>query len=136
MLLQVLLTAALVLAQTPASMGEPDGSHTIGIVPPFHGEPAPPEWLRSTSSALAFTDTQHYTYEAYAGGDDQWLVRYVMLPEGNEAYREIEQVFLFGKDPKKKPREIKPSEIQYDARKAVWKGHAFALVDRRDLMKP
>jgi hypothetical protein len=123
--------------QTPAA--EPDGSRTIGIVPPYKGSPAPPEWLRSTSHAHAAVDTRHYLYEVYAptgASEEQWLVRYVMLPEDKEAYREIEQVFLWGSDPKKKPRELKPDEFQYEPRSAVWKSRTFVLVDRRDLMKP
>ncbi len=124
-------------AQIPAS--EPDGSRTVGIVPPFKGSPAPPEGLRAASHAHAAVDTRHYLYEVYAPAgeaDEQWLVRYVMLPEDNEAYREIEQTFLYGPDLRKKPRELKPAEIQYEPRGAVWKGRAFVLVDRRDLMKP
>jgi len=124
-------------AQTPTP--EPDGSRTIGIVPPYKGSPAPPDWLRAASHAHAAVDTRHYLYEVYAqagGSDAQWLVRYVMLPEDNEAYREIEQVFLYGPDSKKKPKELKPAELAYEPRSATWKGRAFVLVDRRDLMRP
>ena len=120
----------------PPSAGEPDGSRTVGIVPPFHAEPAPPAWLRAASHAIAAVDTRHYIYEVYAGPKDQWLVRYLMLPDGDEAFRELEQAFLFGPDPKQKPLELKLAEVSFDARAATWKKTPFTLVDRRDLMKP
>ena len=135
LILPFLLLASAIEVPAP----EPDGSRTVGIVPPFKGLPAPPEWLRAVSHTHAAVDTRHYIYEAYAssaGSDEQWLVRYVMLPEGNEAYREIEQVFLFGPEPKRKPKELKAADLQCDPRSATWKGRAFVLVDRRDLMKP
>jgi hypothetical protein len=81
-------------------------------------------------------DTQHYLYEAYAGPAGQWLVRYVMLPEGSEAYREIEQVFLFQPDPRKPPAALKPAEVAFEPRGASWRRQAFTLVDRRDLLRP
>ena len=131
-----LLFCLLVSAQDPQIAGEPDGSRTVGIVPPYRGLPAPPDCLRAVSHAQAEVDTRHYLYEAYSGSGDQWLVRYVMLPEGNEAYRDIEQVFIFGPDPKKKPKSLKPDEVQYEPRSATWKDRSFVLVDRRDLVKP
>lgn len=138
-MLPFFLTLLMTIPTVAPPVPEPDGSRTIGIVPPYKGDPVPPEWLRAASHAHAAVDTRHYLYEVYApsaGSDEQWLVRYVMLPEDNEAYREIEQVFLYGSDIRRKPREIKPAEVQYDPRSAAWKGRAYVLVDRRDLMKP
>ncbi|HEX9082599.1 MAG TPA: hypothetical protein VF768_09990 [Holophagaceae bacterium] len=129
------------LLTTPVSsssqgLAEPDGSHVVGVVPPFHGEPAPPEWLRRLSHAAADPDCRHYVYEAYAS-DRHWMTRYVMLPEGDEAFRDIEQVFLFprpGDAPK--PTQIAPAQVSFEPSAAHWKGEAFRLVDRRELMKP
>lgn len=136
-MLNALLLATLMSLQPPAAAPvEPDQSRTIGIVPPFKGEPAPPAWLRTESHAVAAVDCQHYLYEAYAGPGGTWLARYVMLPEANEAFRDIEQVFLFGPEPGKKPRRIPPAEVACEAWTATWKGQAFKLVDRRDLMRP
>jgi hypothetical protein len=84
---------------------------------------------------VADVDCRHYMYEVYAF-DGQYLARYVMLPEGQEAFREIEQVFLFTSDPKRRPKELKPAEIQFEPLEARWKGKAWLLVDRRELMKP
>jgi hypothetical protein len=135
MLTSLLLITMLSVPQAiPA--GEPDGSRTLGIVPPFKAEPAPPDWLRTASHALAAVDTRHYLYEVYAGTKGQWLVRYLMLPESDEAFREIEQAFLFGSDPHKKPVELKPGELTFEAKSVTWKKATFTLVDRRDLMKP
>ena len=120
----------------PMAIEEPDGSRTIGIVPPFHGEPAPPAWLRARSHASAWVDTRHYLYEAYAGPEGRWLVRYVLLPEEQEAFREIEQAFLFQSDETRKPVRLKSSDLQVEPRAARWKNLTFTLVDRRDLMKP
>ena len=130
---------AAVVAAGSARAQEPDGSRPAGVVPPFRSEPAPPVWLRATSHAAAFVDTRHYLYEVYlspAGEEPKCIVRYVMLPEGNEAFREIEQVFLFDSNPKHKPKALKPSEITFDPKLATWKNTAFKLVDRRDLMLP
>lgn len=135
MLTSLFLMAMLSVSQAPPA-GEPDGSRTLGIVPPFKAEPAPPDWLRAASHAIAAVDTRHYLYEVYAGPKGQWLVRYLMLPESDEAFREIEQTFLFGSDPLKKPVEIKTGELVFEAKSATWKKNAFTLVDRRDLMKP
>lgn len=115
---------------------EPDGARSIGVVPPFQAEPAPPAWLRARSHAVAWVDTRHYLYEAYAGPDGQWLVRYVLLPEGSEAFRDIEQVFLFHADERRKPQPLKPAEVAVEPRGAIWKRLAFKLVDRRDLLRP
>jgi hypothetical protein len=136
MLPTILLAAMLSLSQTPPPAGEPDGSRTIGIVPPFHADPTPPDWLRAASHSIAAVDTRHYVYEVYVGPDSQWLVRYLMLPESGEAFREVEQAFLFGPDPAKKPKEVVPSEVNFESRSAIWKKMLFKLVDRRDLMKP
>jgi len=135
MLPSLFLMFMLSVTQAPPA-GEPDGSRTVGIVPPFKAEPAPPAWLRATSHALASVDTRHYVYEVYAGPKDQWLVRYLMLPESDEAFREIEQAFLFGPDPLKKPVELKLSDLNFEAKSVVWKKATLPLVDRRDLMKP
>lgn len=131
---------ALFLTAAPAATGpqEPDGSRTVGVVPPFHAEPAPPDWLRRASHAAADPDCRHYVYEAYAG-KDHWLVRYVMLPEGDEAFRDLEQVFLYPRSAKddglRKPTLIPPSDVTVEPSGARWKGEVFRLVDRRDLMK-
>ena len=124
------------------AVGEPDGSHATGVCPPFTREPAPPGWLRPTSHAAASVDTRHYLYEVYGAladddpQDTQWIVRYVMLPEGNEAFRELEQIFLFDSNPNHKPKLLKPSEILIDPQDAIWKKIKFKLVDRRDLIRP
>jgi hypothetical protein len=112
---------------------EPDGSRSIGIVPPFRGEPAPPAWLRTRSQACARALTRHYIYEAYAGPQGKWLVRYLLLPEEDEGSREIEQAFLFSAEEEPKPLLLNPSEVQAGSRTAKWKQLAFRLVDRRDL---
>lgn len=131
-----LLPLPLVLGQAPAPPPEPDGSRTVGIVPPFTGQPAPPLWLRSASHALAEVDTRHYLYEVYALAPDQWVVRYVMLPEEGEAFRDIEQVFIFGPKATDKAKRPKAEEFTFDARQAKWKSRILPLVDRRDLMRP
>ena len=136
MLIPLSFALVLNLSGVPMVFEEPDGARTIGIVPPFRGEPAPPDWLRVRSHASAWVDTRHYLYEAYAGPEGQWLVRYVLLPEEQEAFREIEQAFLFKSDENRKPVRINSSEIQVEPRSARWKKLVFTLVDRRDLMKP
>jgi len=82
-------------------------------------------------------DTQHYLYEVYAAkiGDQKaaWLVRYVMFPEGNEGYREIEQLYLFAQDLTKKPTAIRLDKVTVEAEAITWNGRTFTLVDRRDL---
>lgn len=119
----------------PSSDPEPDGSRRVGNAQAPAATTAAPAWLRAASHTVASVDCQHYLYEVYAF-DGQFLARYVMLPEGQEAYREIEQVFLFTTDPKRKPRELKPAELQFDPQAALWKGKAWLLVDRRELLKP
>lgn len=137
----VLSTIALMSAPVQAKQ-EPDGSRPSPAIPSFHGEPAPPEWLRAASHAVALVDTRHYLYEVYGMGEaadprsPQWIVRYVMLPEGNEAYREIEQVFLFDGDPKHKPKSLNPGDLMVEPRHATWKSVQYKLVDRRDLVVP
>ena len=131
---------ALLLSSLPVALPgvqEPDGSHTVGVVPPFHGEPAPPAWLRKVSHAAADPDCRHYVYEAYAGRD-HWLVRYVMLPEGDEAFRDLEQVFLYPRSAKEDgPRKPRDPALRRDRRalRRALEGEVFRLVDRRDLMK-
>ena len=132
----LLLASMLSFPQPPNAPGEPDGSRTIGIVPPFSGEPAPPKWLRGASHRLARVDARHYVYEVYADAKGHWLVRYLMLPESDEAVRKTEQAFLFGSDPRKTPRELKHCDLTLEARSITWKHQTFTLVDRRDLMKP
>lgn len=136
MLPALLLASLLNLIPASDPVAEPDGSRPVGTTASFRAEPAPPEWLRALSQAAAAVDTRHYIYEVYAGPKGQWLVRYLMLPEADEAFREIEQAFLFGPDPKRKPVEIKASEPNYEVRSATWKKTLFVLVDRRELLKP
>lgn len=131
-----LLLLPVLLSQSPVEPPEPDGSRTVGVVPPFKGQPEPPAWLRGSSHALAAVDTRHYLYEVYAVQPNQWLVRYVMLPEEGEAFRDIEQLFLFSSKAGEKPRRPKGEEFLFDARQAQWKERVLPLVDRRDLMKP
>lgn len=139
--LTFLLSAALFPVQAQAQV-EPDGSRCNGIIKPFTGEPAPPSWLRAASHAVALVDTRHYLYEVYGmteAGDPrnaQWIVRYVMFPEGNEAFRELEQIFLFDGNPKHKPKDLKPGEIMIEPMDATWKRVKYKLVDRRDLLLP
>ena len=135
MLPSLLLLATLSLPTSSPFLGLEE-SQAVVTVPPFKREPAPPAWLFDASHAIAAVDTRHYSYEVYAGPKGQWLVRYLMLPEGDEAFREIEQTFLFGSDPKQKPREVNPTEVTFDVQSATWKKQDFKLVDRRDLMKP
>ena len=119
--------------------GEPDGSRTLGIVPPYRGKPEPPLWLRCASHALAVSstpNTRHYLYEAYAGGGGRWLVRYVRFPDGTEACTERQEVFLFGSDPldpQDPPLRISAGALSVRARRAEWDGRSFVLVDKRDL---
>lgn len=137
MLTSLLALSLSILPVAAPGVQEPDGSHTVGVVPPFRGDPAPPDWLRKVSHAAADPDCRHYVYEAYAGRD-HWLVRYVMLPEGDEAFREIEQVFLYPRGaagPAPKGRAVPPSELAVDPAGARWHGELFRLVDRRDLQR-
>jgi len=136
MLPSLLLLATLSLTTASPLLGLSEENHAVATVPPFKGEPAPPAWLFDASFAIAAVDTRHYSYEAYAGPKGQWLVRFLMLPEGNEAFREIEQAFLFTSDPEHKPQEVNPAEVAFDTQSSTWKKQVFNLVDRRDLMKP
>ena len=121
---------------SPAPL-EPDGSRTLGIVPPFRAEPAPPAWLRRASHLLAWgpARTRHYVYEVYADGGGRWLVRYVHLPDATEDPSERQQAFLFCSDPLCPPLELRPETIRFKGREARWRSKAFSLVDRRDLIR-
>lgn len=136
MLPQLLMTTLLAFTQAAPAPVEPDGSRTLGIVPPYRAAPTPPAWLRSTSHELAALDCKHYAYEAYTDAKGAWLVRYISFPDVDEAFREIEQVFLFTGDPKKKPLELKPADLRFEPKSAILAGKTFLLVDRRDLLKP
>ena len=136
MLIPISLFLLLQLSAAVASEPEPDGARVVGAAPSFRVVPAPPAWLRGRSHAEAWVDTRHYLYEAYAGPEGQWLVRYVMLPEGSEAFREIEQAFLFQAEERRRPQTLKPAEVVVDPDRATWKKQVFTLVDRRDLLKP
>ena len=114
---------------------EPDGSRTVGVVPPFHGAPEPPAWLRATSHAMAAPHCRHYVYEAYGDALGDWLVRYQSLPEKSEGSWETEQDFLFTTEIKK-PEELRATEIHFHAEAAYYSGKTFILVERRDLMRP
>jgi hypothetical protein len=133
------MIALLILPAMISHCLEPDGSRTLGIVPPYHAEPAPPQWLRATSHALAVScggSTRHYVYEAYADGGGEWLVRYIHYPEGDEVTAEAQQAFVFSSDPLGEPRNLEPEEIRFERGNACWEGTAFILVDRRDLKIP
>lgn len=122
----------------PAALPEPDGSRQAGLIPRFTALPAPPPELRALSHKQAMVDTEHYLYEAYAADPEEakggpWLVRYVLLPEVNESFREIEQIFLFAPNLAKKPRALRLDEVQVENGLIRWKGKTFRLVDRRDL---
>ena len=132
------LSAVLLLNLIGAALPveEPDGSRTIGIVPPFRAEPAPPGWLRVRSHRAAAVQARHYLYAAYAGAEGRWLVRYQALPEEGEAAGQTEQCFLFQADERKPPRRLKNAEVKFESGRAIWKNRTFTLVDRRDLMKP
>jgi|GEM_PF-3525066 len=136
MLPSLLLLASLSLSQTQPPVGEPDGSRTMGIVPPFRAEPAPPDWLRATSHTLASINVHHYVYEVYAGPKHRWLVRYLLLPDSDEAIQETERAYLFGPNPQGKARKLKTTEVVFEPQAATWRKTPFRLVDRRDLMKP
>lgn len=123
------------IAQQPLPPAEPDGSRRVGGLRPVRPAQPPPGWLREASHGAAAVDCRHYMYEAYAL-EGRYLARYVMLPEGNEAYREIEQVFLIEADPRRKPTALQASEVQFDPESARWQGRTWTLVDRRELMKP
>ena len=130
------LCFAVLLAHSPwlSAPAEPDGSHTVGVVPPFHGQPEPPPWLRSTSHALAALRCRHYVYEAYGDALGCWLVHYRSLPERGEATWQTEQTFLFRSE-WKQPEELGTREVHYHAEAASYGGHTYLLVERRDLLR-
>ena len=120
------------------SAGEPDGSRTVGIVPPFRGEPAPPAWLRPASHALAAALgplPRHYLYEAYGDGCGGRLVRYLGYPGCGEPWIEPQVALLFSSDPLGWPRRILAGEVTAEARRLWWESRAYVLVDRRDLVR-
>lgn len=129
------MTPFLSLLLLSSLQGEPDGSRTLGIVPPFKAEPAPPPWLRPTSHAHARPDTRHYVYEAYAG-EKRWLVRYLMLPEEGERPRTLELVMAYKPKGREKGIAVPLSEVEIKGRAVHWKGEVYRLVDKRDLLKP
>jgi hypothetical protein len=135
-MLKTLMTCLLALfpGEIPVAR-EPDGVHVSGTIQSFRAEPFPPDWVRLESHILADPDCHHYVYEAY-GSDVYWLVRYVLLPEGQEEFRDIEQIFLLSKEHgRAKPVRFKPSDVQIGSTEARLKGQVFRLVDRRDLLR-
>lgn len=135
---RTLLIPALAAA-LPGLALEPDGSRPVGIVPPYHGQPAPPDWLRGLSHALVEARgpvTRHYLYEAYGDGAGAWLVRYRRLPAAGEAPGEPQAALLFGSDPLAEPRLLEASAVRFERRAARCGDRPFILVDRRDLMRP
>jgi hypothetical protein len=120
-----------------AASAEPDGSRTVGVVPPYQAQPAPPSWLRGASHCLAVVRSphaRHYVYEAYGDSRGQWLVRYLELPAAGERVGLIQQVFLFGSDPLQPPELPGAKDVQFRLREARCGGREFRLVDRRDLL--
>ena len=135
-MLKLLLTFLFALhpaeAQAPI---EPPGVRVSGAIPLFQVEPIPPAWVRLESHALADPDCRHYAYEVYSG-DSYWLVRYVMIPDDREEFREIEQVLFYPKvkDPSKVKR-IPPADLKIDLFAIHWRGSTLQLVERRDLIR-
>ena len=132
MLPEVLFTMLGVILRSPPA-AEPDGSHTVGVVPPYRGQPAPPAWLRPASHALAIPECRHYVYEAYAEAGGSWLVRYLSLPDQGEAPRIREQVFLYAAG--SQAQSLPACDVHCQAHVAVYRQHSFILVDRRDLAR-
>ena len=132
----LLFATLLTHGQALLPLPEPDGSRTLGVVPPYTGKPDPPDWLRAKSYGLAALDCRHYLYEAYGNAKGLWLVRYVSFPESGEAFRELEQTFLFTSEITVKAEELKSTAVQFDPLAAIYTGKTFVLVDRRDLMRP
>jgi len=128
-MLPMLLATTLLFTCEP----EPDGSRTLGVVPPFQGQPAPPRWLRAASHELAQVACRHYVYEAYGDSRGHWLVCYRSLPGAGEG-EEGPQAFLFGADAQ--GRRLICAEIRFSPKRAELQGAAYVLVDRRDLLKP
>ncbi len=128
-----------VLLQVPdraQALPEPDGSRTFGIVPPYRADPFPPDWLRAESHRIARVDTRRYRYEAYAGSDGRWLVRYAMLPDTGETCRRETVVLVFRPERGAEPTEPDPGAVTFGDRVATWKGATFKLVDQRRLLRP
>ncbi|MDP2874538.1 MAG: hypothetical protein Q8O00_00045 [Holophaga sp.] len=148
-MLNVVILSAILAAPMPAAISiqsdlprvaqaaEPDGSHPHGKHPSFKANPEPPAELRGVSHRQAKIGCMNYMYEVYAGNSEnsepEWVVRYLMFPEGSEAPQEIEQVFLFAKDLSKKPKLIKPEELDIAPESLSWKRKNYKLVDRRNL---
>lgn len=130
-MLSPLLAVLLLGAAMPP---EPDGSRALGFVPPYRAEPAAPDWLRAVSHARAKVASRHYVYEAYAGAGGRWMVRYVPFPDGKEP--DPVRCFLFTGDPGKEPEILKAEDVAVSPREARWKGLAYVLVDKRDLLRP
>lgn len=135
MLPMVLFSALVLGAPCLPPSPEPDGSHTLGVVPPYHGSLEPPDWLRATSHALVALHCRHYLYEAYGDGCGAWLVRYVAYPGEGETAGVREQVLLFPPERRLPPEALAPLEVRCQALRAVWHERTFVLADRRDLMK-
>jgi len=134
----LVFVSILALCPLPPAAREPDGSRTLGVVPPFRGEPAPPDWLRPASHALAGAAgplTRHYLYEAYADGCGGWLVRYLRYPGCGEPCVERQVALLFGSDPLGPPRRIPAEDLRFRPGHASWESRGFVLVDRRDLVR-
>lgn len=130
-----LFSLLLLVALGPVPPLEPPGVRLSGHLAPYRAEPFPPDWVRLETHRLADPDCRRYAYEAYAG-EGHWLVRYVMIPEEREEFRDIEQVFLVpaGRDAKR-IQPIRPSELEVEATALRWKGRILTLVDRRDLIR-
>ena len=59
-----------------------------------------------------------------------------MFPEAREAFREVEQVFLFpAVRGKGKVERVAPAELAIEPTAVRWMGRDFRLVDRRDLLR-
>ena len=136
MLLPLLFFSTL-LTQTRAELplGEPDGSRTLGVVPPFLANPAPPRWLRTVSHAAA-GHCRHYLYEAYGNPKLGWLVRYLNFPATGEAPLELERSFLFRSEAQLEGQELSSVEVHFEVSAAIYQGTRYPLVDRRDLFRP
>ena len=132
-MLPVLFFTLLWASPPSPPVAEPDGSHTLGVVPPYRGLPAPPTWLRPASHALAVPACHHYVYEAYAEAGGAWLVRYLSLPDQEEVVRMREQVFLYAAG--SHAEALASCDVQCQAHVAVYGRRTFILVDRRDLLR-
>lgn len=130
-----LFSLLLLVALGPVPPLEPPGVRLSGHLAPYRAEPFPPDWVRLETHRLADPDCRRYAYEAYAGAG-HWLVRYVMIPEAREEFRDIEQVFLVPavRDPRKIQR-VSPTELEIEVTAVRWRGRTLVLVDRRDLAR-